>query len=61
MQDTALYQYLLGLHSPLTLSRFKLNVSGKRVDMRAEHSENATRACSHRKLSNRDDSSKGDP
>ncbi|MDP2607142.1 MAG: hypothetical protein Q8S00_31795 [Deltaproteobacteria bacterium] len=29
MQDTALYQYLLGLKSPWTVSRVDLNVKGQ--------------------------------
>ena len=29
MQDTALYQYLLGLQSPWTVSRVQLNVTGQ--------------------------------
>src|SRR5574337_63982 len=37
MQDTALYQYLLGLKSPWTVSRVKLDVNGQRVDVWAEH------------------------
>jgi hypothetical protein len=38
MQDTALYQYLLGLQSPWTVSRVNLDVNGQRVDVWAEHS-----------------------
>jgi hypothetical protein len=33
MQDTALYQYLLGLQSPWTVRRVNLNVNGRRVDV----------------------------
>lgn len=33
MQDTALYQYLLGLKSPWTVSRVELNAKGQRVDV----------------------------
>jgi transposase len=47
MQDTALYQYLLGLKSPWTVSRVNLNVQGHRVDVWAEHSEHATWTCPH--------------
>lgn len=32
MQDTVLYQYLLSLQSPWTVSRVKLDVQGQRVD-----------------------------
>ena len=41
MQDTALYQYLLGLKSPWTVSRVNLDVKGQRVDVWAKHPENA--------------------
>lgn len=37
MQDTALYQYLLGLQPPWTVSRVNLDVNGQRVDIWAEH------------------------
>jgi transposase len=47
MQDTALYQYLLGLKSPWTVSRVTLDVQGHRVDVWAEHSEHATWTCPH--------------
>lgn len=47
MQDTALYQYLLGLQSPWTVSRVHLDVIGQRVDVWAGHSEEATWACPH--------------
>jgi transposase len=47
MQDTALYQYLLGLQSPWTVSRVNLNVKGQRVDVWAEHPEGAAWACPH--------------
>ena len=33
MQDTALYQYLLGLQSPWTVRRVYLNVTGQCVDV----------------------------
>ena len=45
MQDTALYQYLLGLNSPWTVSRVELNVKGQCVDVWAEHPEGALWAC----------------
>jgi Transposase len=41
MQDTALYQYLLGLQSPWTVSRVNLDVKRQRVDVWAEHPEDA--------------------
>lgn len=47
MQDTALYQYLLGLQSPWTVSRVNLDVNGQRVDVWAEHPEDASWACPH--------------
>ena len=47
MQDTALYQYLLGLQSPWTVSRVNLDVNGQRVDVWAEHPENAAWVCPH--------------
>ena len=45
MQDTALYQYLLGMQSPWTVSRVNLDVNGQRVDVWAEHPEDAAWAC----------------
>lgn len=45
MQDTALYQYLLGLKSPWTVSRVNLDVKGQRVDVWAEHPEGAVWEC----------------
>jgi transposase len=47
MQDTALYQYLLGLQSPWTVNRVNLDVNGQRVDVWAEHPENAAWVCPH--------------
>ena len=47
MQDTALYQYLLGLQSPWTVSRVELNITGQRVDVWAEHPEGVSWACPH--------------
>ena len=41
MQDTALYQYLLGLQSPWTGNRVHLAVNGQRVDTWAKHLEDA--------------------
>jgi transposase len=45
MQDIALYQYLLGLKSPWTVSRVELNVKGQCVDVWAEHPESTLWAC----------------
>jgi transposase len=45
MQDTALYQYLLGLKSPWTVSRVDLNVKGQCVEVWAEHPEGASWPC----------------
>jgi len=45
MQDTALYEYLLGLKSPWSVSRVNLNVKEQRVDVWAEHPENAVWEC----------------
>ena len=45
MHDTALYQYLLGLQSPWTVSCVNLDVNGQRVDVWAEHPENAAWKC----------------
>jgi transposase len=47
MQDTALYQYLLGLQSPWTVSRVSLDINRQRVDVWAEHQEDAAWACPH--------------
>ena len=47
MQDTALYQYLLGLQSPWTVSRVNLDINGQRVDVWAEHPEDVAWACPH--------------
>jgi transposase len=47
MQDTALYQYLLGLQSPWTVNRVTLDVNGQRVDVWAVHPEGAMWACPH--------------
>lgn len=47
MQDTARYQYLLGLQSPWTVSRVNLDVNGQRVDVWAEHPEDVSWACPH--------------
>ena len=48
MKDTALYQYLLGLKSPWTVSRVTLDVQGQRVDVWAEHPEDTVRFLLHR-------------
>ncbi|MCS6306089.1 MAG: transposase family protein, partial [Nitrospira sp.] len=47
MQDTALYQYLLGLQSPWTVRRVNLDVNAQRVDVWAAHAEDAAWACPH--------------
>jgi transposase len=47
MQDTALYQYLLGLQSPWTVSRVNLDMNGQRVDVWAEHPEDTAWVCPH--------------
>ncbi|MGE3977290.1 MAG: ISL3 family transposase [Nitrospira sp.] len=47
MQDTALYQYLLGLKSPWTVSRVNLEINEHCVDVWAEHSEDTTWTCPH--------------
>lgn len=47
MQDTALYQYLLGLQSPWTVSHVNLDVNAQRVDVWATHPEDAAWACPH--------------
>ena len=47
MHDTALYQYLLGLQSPWTVSRVNLDVNGQRVDVWAEHPEDVAWVCPH--------------
>jgi transposase len=45
MQDTALYQYLLGLKSPWTVSGVELNVKRQCVEVWAEHPEGALWSC----------------
>ena len=45
MQDTALYQYLLGLKSPWAVSRVELNVKRHCVEVWAEHPEGALWSC----------------
>lgn len=45
MQDSALYQYLLGLKSPWSVSRVELNVKGQCVEVWAEHAEEALWVC----------------
>lgn len=47
MQDTALYEYLLGLQSRWTVSRVHLSMNEQRVDVWAEHPKDATWACPH--------------
>jgi len=47
MHDTALYQDLLGLKSPWTVSRVELNVTGQCVEVWAEHPEGASWPCPH--------------
>lgn len=46
MQDTALYQYLLGLQSPWTVSRVNLDIHQQRVDVWAEHFDDVAWSCS---------------
>lgn len=45
MQDTALYQYLLGLQSPWTVSRVAMDVQGQRIDVWADHPNDASWTC----------------
>jgi len=45
MQDTALYEYLLGLKSPWKVGRVELNVKEQRVDVWAEHPEGIAWGC----------------
>jgi transposase len=45
MQDTALYQHLLDLKSPWSVSRVELNVKEQRVDVWAEHPNDAKWTC----------------
>lgn len=45
MQDTALYQHLLGLQTPWTVSRVGLDVKEQRVDVWAEHSGQSKWEC----------------
>lgn len=45
MEDIGLYQYLLGLKSPWSVSRVGLDVERQRVDVWAEHEENAVWVC----------------
>src|SRR5579872_1398697 len=45
MQDIELYQYLLGLKSPWTVSRVEMNVKDQRVDVWAEHPRGAVWGC----------------
>lgn len=45
MRDTELYQRLLGLESPWTVSRVELNVTEQRVDIWAGHPEGARWPC----------------
>ena len=47
MHDTALYQYLLGLQSPWTVSHVNLDVNRQWVDVWAEHTDDATWVCPH--------------
>ena len=37
MQDTALYEYLLGITTPWTVSRVKWDMRAQRVDVWVEH------------------------
>ena len=45
MQDTGLYEYLLGIAAPWTVSRVTLDVQGQRVDVWAEHAGGVRWAC----------------
>lgn len=45
MQDTALYQHLLDLRTPWSVSRVDLNVKGQRVDVWAEHPDGQSWPC----------------
>ena len=45
MQDTALYAYLLGLHTPWTVSRIELDVQRQQVDVWAEHTNGVSWPC----------------
>ena len=45
MEDIGLYQYLLGLKSPWSVSRVDLDVKQQRVDVWAAHGENAVWQC----------------
>ena len=45
MEDIGLYQYLLGLKSPWSVSRVDLDVKQQRVDVWAVHGENAVWQC----------------
>jgi len=45
VQDSALYQYLLGLKSPWSVSRVELNVKGQCVEVWTEHAEDALWVC----------------
>jgi transposase len=46
MRDTDLYQALLGLTPPWTVSRVELDIAGQRVDVWAGHARGSTFACS---------------
>jgi transposase len=45
MHDTELYRHLLGLESPWTVARVEVSVKGQRIDVWAQHAENARWAC----------------
>src|SRR5512138_225865 len=45
MQDTTLYQHLLGLRQPWTVSRVALDVATQRVDVWVEHPKGLQWAC----------------
>ena len=45
MQDTALYEYLLGLQAPWTVSRVELDVQRRQVDIWAEHGQGVQWPC----------------
>jgi len=45
MQDTALYEYLLGLKTPWKVARVELNVNEQHVDVWAEHPDGIVWGC----------------
>ena len=45
MRDTTLYQHLLGLKSPWTVSQVELNIENQRVDVWVKHAKGLQWAC----------------